>query len=78
MTTTSVGESYLRRALMREGFDAEIVRTTVEDGSMVVLFTIESTTGKRLAMTAYITARAGCPPGGLDPRPRIEIFEGFV
>lgn len=78
MNTTSVGESHLRRALMREGFDAQIIRTTIENGSMVVLFTIESTTGKRLAMTAYITARPGCPQGALDPRPRIEIFEGFV
>lgn len=78
MTTASVGKRYLQRALMREGFDAEIVRTTIEDGSMVVLFTIEGTSGTRHAMTAYITARAGCPPGGLDPRPRIEIFEGFV
>lgn len=78
MTTTSAGEGHLYRALMREGFDAQIVRTTVEDNSMVVLFTIEGTRGKRLAMTAYITARPGCPQGALDPRPRIEIFEGFV
>lgn len=65
-------------ALSRHGFDAEIVRTTFEQGSLVVLFTIEGTTGKRLALTAYITARPGMPDGALDAEPRIDIFEGFV
>lgn len=76
--STAVGESYLRKALAREGFDAEIVRATIEDGSLVVLFTIEGTSGTRLAMTAYITARSKGLRGGLDPRPLVEIFEGFV
>lgn len=79
MTATGgPGQAYLRKALAKQGFDAEIVRATIEDGSMVVLFTIEGTSGKRLAMTAYITARANCGDGALDPRPRIDIFEGFV
>lgn len=71
-------EEQILTALRKFGFDAEIVRTSFEQGSLVVLFTIEGTMGKRLALTAYITARPGFPDGALDPRPRIDIFEGFV
>lgn len=71
-------EEQILTALRRQGFDAEIVRSTFEHGSLVVLFTIEGTTGKRLALTAYITARPGMPDGALEAEPRIDIFEGFV
>lgn len=71
-------EEQILTALRRQGFDARIVRASFEQGSLVVLFTIEGTTGKRLALTAYITARPGMPDGALDAEPRIDIFEGFV
>jgi hypothetical protein len=71
-------EEQILTALRRQGFDAEIVRSTFEQGSLVVLFTIEGTTGKRLGLTAYITARPGMPDGALEAEPRIDIFEGFV
>ncbi len=71
-------EEQILTALAKLGFDAQIVRSTFEQGSLVVLFTIEGTMGKRLGLTAYITAREGFPDGALDPRPRVDVFEGFV
>lgn len=65
-------------ALRERGFDAQIIRTTTEGNRLVVLFTIHGTSGKRLALTAFITARPGLPAGTLDANPRIEIREGFV
>jgi len=72
----STGEQRVIKALMREGFDAEIVRATVEGESMVVLFTIAGTSGKRLGMTARFSARQGSD--GQDRSAKVEIFEGFV
>lgn len=71
-------EEQILTALRKQGFDAEIVRSTFEQGSLVVLFTIKGTSGNRVGLTAYFTAREGFPDGALDPRPRIDIFEGFV
>lgn len=71
-------EEQIVMALREQGFDAQIVGTRFEDECLVVLFTIAGSTGRRVALTAYITARQGVPAGALESRPRIDIYEGFI
>lgn len=53
---------------------AKVVRVTFEGNSAVALFTVPHE-GRRIAMTALITASAG---DRIDQAPDIEIRKGFV
>lgn len=71
-------EEQIVTALREQGFDAEVVASQFEGDSLVVLFTVAGTSGRRVALTAYITAREGSVPGSLGARPRIDIYTGFI
>jgi hypothetical protein len=67
------GERRIIGALRAEGFNAEVIRAQIEDGAMVVLFTIAGTSGRRSAMTATFRA----PEDGRGA-PKVQIREGFI
>lgn len=76
MSGTSDGaEAKITRLLQFNGNPgAKVVRVTFEGGAAVALFTIPHE-GRRIGMTAFITAS---PEGRVDQAPDIDIRRGFV